>query len=182
MKFDLDKNKKLIIGVLVALFIVFTIIRAIVISFTKDDKKDDNNTNNIQNTSQVSKTKEDTERLKEIKKKSEGERIRTYLGEYFKFLEKKDYESAYNLLYADFKQNYFPTLEKYREYIEKCGYPDMLAIKYNEIKREGYFYIVTLDITNLDPDAIISKQVVKEGTKFVVKENDYDDFYLSFQL
>ena len=182
MKFDLDKNKKLIIGVLVALFVIFTIIRVVVMSLTKDNKNDNDTSTNTQNTSQVSKTNEDTERLKEIKKKSEGERVRTYLGEYFKFLEKKDYESAYNLLYSDFKQNYFPTLEKYREYIEKCGYPDMLAIKYNDVKRVGYFYIVTLDINNLDPDAIISKQVVKTGTKFVVKENDYDDFYLSFQL
>lgn len=182
MKFDLDKNKKLIIGIIVLLFIIFVFVRIVITSLTKSDTTDNNENNTTQNTSQISKTKEDTERLKELKKKTEAERVRTYLGEYFKFLEKKDYESAYNLLYADFKQNYFPTLEKYKEYIEKCNYPDMLAIKYNEIQRQGYFYIVTLDINNLDPNAIVSEQVVKEGTKFVVKENDYDDFYLSFQL
>ena len=182
MKFDFDKNKKIIIIALVLLFIVFLFIRVIIVSLSSDDNNNEENSRKISQTSEDSKNEKDEEKIKKLKNASEAERIRIYLGEYFKFLEKKDYESAYNLLYSDFKQNYFPTFEKYKEYIEKCKYPDMLAITYKNIQVQGNYYIVTLDIKNLDPDAINSEMVVKEDTKFVVKENDYDEFYLSFQL
>ena len=178
MKFD--KNQKKIIIALVVAFILFLIIRLVIAASSK--KEDVNNENNVQTSSNTTDKAKNEARIKKLKKVEESERIRIYLGEYFKFLENKDYESAYNLLYGDFKDKYFPTIEKYKEYIEKCNYPAMIAINYNEITTQGYYYIVTLDIKNLDPDAINSAETVKENTKFVLKENDYDDFYLSFQL
>lgn len=184
MKFDIEKNKSLIIIAILLLFIIFVILKFIFGVFSDNTDKTEKNSANISNTTDTTtqdKAKEDA-KLKKLKKATEQERIRTYLGEYFKLLENKDYESAYKLLYADFKQSYFPTLDKYKEYIEKCNYPKMLAIKYNELKTYGYYYVVDLDITNMDPDASNSDSVVKENTKFVVKENDYDEFYLSFQL
>lgn len=183
MNFDFEKNKKLIIIILAVLFIVFVLIRIVVTALNKDNNK--NNTNNETNTSitsEATNTAKNQERLKKLKKVSEAERIRIYLGEYFKFLENKDYESAYQLLYADFKQSYFPTLEKYKEYIEKCKYSRLLGIDYNDINAMGHYYIVTLNIKNIAAGESNSGNMIKEDTKFVVKEDDYDEFYLSFQL
>lgn len=184
MKFDIEKNKKIIIIVLIILFILFVIVRLLV-NASKSKEKDTvnvSNTSEVTNTTNTTNTTKNEARIKKLKKASEAERIRTYLGEYFRFVENKDYESAYKLLYADFKQNYFPTIGKYIDYIEECRYPKMLAIDYKNIQTQGYYYIVTLDITNMDPNAINSEAVVKEDTKFVIKEDDYDEFYLSFQL
>lgn len=182
MKFDIDKSRNLIIIALVIVFIIFIVIKAIFSMSSNKEKEDNTTNNNISNTTNITKNTNDEAKIKKLKKVSESERIRTYLGQYFKYIEKKDFESAYNLLYADFKENYFPTLEKFKEYIEKCKYPKMLSIKYNDLETHGYYYIVDLNIENLDPDAISSEAVVKENTKFVLKENDYNDYYLSFQL
>lgn len=181
MKFDFEKNKKLIIAALVILFILFSLIRAMIAGLTSNNEENNEETAN-NTTVNESKDTEKSNRIKKLKKAKEEERIRIYLGEYFKYLENKDYESAYQLLYADFKQNYFPTLAKFKEYIEKCNYPDLLSIDYKSVETVGYYYIITLDINNLDPDAIISESKVKEDTKFVLKEDNYDEFYLSFQL
>ena len=90
--------------------------------------------------------KKNQELISKLKRADESERIRTYLGIYFKYIENKNYEDAYELLYNDFKQNYFPSLNDYKKYIEKCNYPELLSIDYKSISMQGDYYIVVVKL------------------------------------
>ena len=99
-----------------------------------------------------------------------------YCGEYFKHLEHKEYDQAYALLYPEFKQNYFPTLEEYETYI-KNNYPKSWALEYEDITRQGNIYVLKLKILD-----ILGTKDNEKSQRIVIKENNYNDFVISFQL
>lgn len=168
-------SKKMIILGIIIVIIVIVIILTILNSKKINNKEENNN----QTSSNVEKkdSNEDQEKIAKLKTKKEAERIKTYLGTYFKYVEKKDYNSAYNLLYDEFKKNYFPTLEDYEKYIQEQDLPALLTIDYDNIVTQGELYIVTLRIGNVQARS----DTQKVEKKFVVKENDYNDYYISFE-
>ncbi len=99
-----------------------------------------------------------------------------YCGVYFKHLEKKEYEEAYSLLYKDFKEKYFPTIESYKEYVSKI-YPQNMVLEYNDITRQGSIYVLRLDVID-----ILKTSKEKFSQRIVIKENTYNDFVISFQV
>lgn len=125
-------------------------------------------------TVEVPQTQEEI--IKYLSKLGERDRMEYYCGKYFKHIEKKEYEAAYNLLYTEFKQNYFPTIEQYEEYIQKT-YPETWALEYSDITRQGSIYVLKLKIL----DVLGSKENEK-SQRIVVKENNYNDFVISFQV
>ena len=114
--------------------------------------------------------------IRDLSKKTERDRMEYYCGEYFKYLQKNEYEAAYNLLYADFKEIYFPTLDSYIEYVNKT-YPQDCAFKYDDITRQGKIYV--LDLVVLD---ILGSKDNEKKQRIVIKENTYNDFVLSFEV
>ncbi len=168
-------SKKMIILGIIIVIIIIVIILTILNSKKINNKEENNN----QTSSNVEKkdSNEDQEKIAKLKTKKEAERIKTYLGTYFKYVEKKDYNSAYNLLYDEFKKNYFPTLEDYEKYIQEQDLPALLTIDYDNIVTQGELYIVTLRIGNVQARS----DTQKVEKKFVVKENDYNDYYISFE-
>lgn len=181
-------NNKKIRNVLVISMAVILAIILVIIMFLKDIKniKEDNTTEIEQNQSNVIgdqavngsdiSTKEDEAKIEELKELSEAERIKSYLGTYFKHLENKEYNSAYTLLYSKYKQNYFPTLDDYKKYIDQEKLPDMLAIEYASIYTQGKYYIVKVRIGNM-----LDRAEVKKEKTYIIQENDYNDYYLSFK-
>lgn len=118
----------------------------------------------------------DKERLNYLKGLTEQERIIDYIAKYIKAIEDKDYDLAYSLLYPDFKKNYFKTQDKFKEYCQNT-YPQLISIEKKSFIREGIYYIIDisiLDFVNLNNEA--------KNVKFVLIENNYDNFYLSFQV
>ena len=168
-------SKKMIILGIIIIIIIIVIILTILNSKKINNKEENDN----QTSSNVEKkdSNEDQEKIAKLKTKKEAERIKTYLGTYFKYVEKKDYNSAYNLLYDEFKKNYFPTLEDYEKYIQEQDLPALLTIDYDNIVTQGELYIVTLRIGNVQARS----DTQKVEKKFVVKENDYNDYYISFE-
>lgn len=126
---------------------------------------------------QVSVPQTDEEIIKYLSGLGERDRMEYYCGRYFKCIQHKEYEEAYNMLYSEFKQNYFPTIEEYTEYIESF-YPEYLALKYDDITRQGDIYVLRLKII----DAVNSKNDEENIQRIVIKENYYNDFVLSFQV
>ena len=106
----------------------------------------------------------------------ERDRIEYYCGEYIKKIEEKDYESAYNLLYPEFKEKYFPILDKYKEYIEKT-YPKDFALEYDDITRQGKLYVLRLKVLD-----VLGNKENEKIQRIVILENDYNNFVLSFQV
>lgn len=115
--------------------------------------------------------------LTELKSMSERERMEFYFSEFMDYIENGKYQEAYNLLYPDFKDNYFKTLDDFKKYVNKT-YPEFVSFSYNDIERQGNIYV--LMITVINPD--LSKSEAKKSQRIVIKENNFNDFVLSFQV
>lgn len=134
------------------------------------------NSNKQTNNTAIMIPKNDEELIVKLSELGERDRMEYYCGVYFKHIEKKEYNEAYSLLYDEFKQKYFPTIEEYEEYIKKT-YPEDWALEYDDITRQGNIYVLRLKII----DAFGSKDDVKIQ-RIVIRENNYNNFVLSFQV
>ncbi len=107
---------------------------------------------------------------------SERDRMEYYVSRFVKAIEEKQYESAYNMLYDEFKTNYFPTLSSFEEYT-KTKFPKMISLQHNNFERNGDYYILFITMSNL-----LGSKNDQTEINFVVKENDLNDFVLSFSV
>lgn len=180
----INKKKVLIVSIVILSIIIIIILN--ILNKIKTENKEEifksNNTINTTDNEDIIDNRTEDEKNQELisklKRADESERIRTYLGIYFKYIENKNYEDAYELLYNDFKQNYFPSLNDYKKYIEECNYPELLSIDYKSISMQGDYYIVVVKIG----DFLSKSNTIDNEVKFVIKENNYNDFYISFQM
>lgn len=109
---------------------------------------------------------------------TERDRIQYYCGEFFDYIKMENYTAAYNLLYTDFKTNYFPTYEEFEAYI-KDAFPTLFALEYDDISRQDNIYVLRLKVLDL------SKGKDQQGDnvqRIVIREDGYNDFELSFQV
>ena len=107
---------------------------------------------------------------------NERDRIEYYVAKFVEAIEEKDYEKAYDMLYDDFKENYFPTLSSFEEYAES-KFSKVLSLDHTNFERNGDYYI--LWITMSDP---LSGKNSGKDINFVVRENALNDFDLSFSV
>ncbi len=128
-------------------------------------------------TSQVEIQRTDEDITKHLSNLGERGRMEYYCGEYIKCLKNKEYEKAYNMLYPEFKEKYFPSLEEYEKYV-KNFYPEFFAVQYDDFSRQGNIYVIRLIII----DAMNSEKKEENVQRIVVKENNFNDFVISFQV
>ena len=110
-----------------------------------------------------------------IKTLSEGKRITRYVANYIKYIEVKQYQKAYDLLNQDFKENYFDTIEKYKEYVTE-HYAENIGIYYSDISRQGNYYILSATVID------IKREKAQIEQRFIVYEQDFNDYELSFEV
>lgn len=168
---------------IVVVFVLMIINLILVLKFIIQPNKEESD---IQEIKVVSENKEkiqtiyvpksNEELIKKLATMGERDRMEYYCGVYFKHIEKGEYEEAYNLLYSEFKQKYFPELDDFKKYVKKT-YPKEYALEYDDISRQGYIYVLKLKIL----DVLGSKENNK-SQRIVVKENTYNDFVVSFQV
>lgn len=184
-KYQKDKIQLMILILLVILLIIINLIL-----FTKEVlqpkiqkqkiKQDVANSSNqsIETKQEVEVARSDDEIVQMLKSSNytERDRIEYYCGEYFKKLELKEYDSAYNMLYDEFKQKYFPTVEEYEEYVKKI-YPEEWALDYVDITRQGDIYVLKLTILD-----VLGTKETEKSQRIVIRENNYNDFDISFQV
>lgn len=165
------KNKKTILTIMVICIILAVIITLIILSIKKDNKPEPNVTpsNHIE-TAEEKNARE----IEELKGMGEASRMKFYVSKYISYLEEGNYESAYNLLYDEFKQNYFKTQEEFTTYV-KNKYSDIITLDYEKTERLGPYYVVTVNFKDLINNTKNCTQL------FVLKENGFNDFVLSFQ-
>lgn len=117
------------------------------------------------------------ERMTDLKSMGEADRMYTYFFEYLGMVEWENYEEAYNILYDDFKKQYYPTIDSYISYVKKT-YPPIMSIRYENIERQGEYYILTVLIrSSVDPNGFTPLR-----QRFILHENGFDEFELSFQV
>lgn len=114
--------------------------------------------------------------LAKLREMTERDRMEYYFNEFISYIKEENYSAAYDLLYPEFKENYFKTLEEFRDYAKKL-YPKSVAFSYNDIQRQGYIYVLIVDV--IDPSKKVSEA---KSQRIVIKENNFNDFVLSFQV
>ena len=184
-----EKNnlKYLLLIIVVLILIAINLYIFINNYFKKDEEvaKDNNiintNLNNVEintNYATVSEEEDERKRVNKIATLTEKQRMQTYSGQYISDVESKNYEKAYDLLYDGFKQNYFKTLEEFKNYAEN-NYPNNIVVEYTNIQRQGNLFILTVKIKDaLDS---IDQEGVKEQ-QVVIIENSTNNFKLSFEI
>ncbi|MBR3673081.1 MAG: hypothetical protein IKN65_02145 [Clostridia bacterium] len=177
VKSKIEKLDIILVFLLLILIIVFLSI------YVKTNSKVDENTSEKKFTvvkesekQQITVPQTDEEIIKKLSTQGEWDRMDYYCGVYFKHLAEKEYESAYNLLYSEFKEKYFPTLETFREYVEKT-YPNDFSWVDDDITRQGNIYVLKVKL--LDTKGTKDNE---KSQRIVLKENNYNDFVISFQV
>jgi len=123
----------------------------------------------------ITKSKEQIE-LEKIQNMSERNRIEYYAKTFLNYVETAEYSEAYSLLNIDFRKNYFSSSEKEFEEYCKSTFPQMMDVQFTNIERNGDVYVIWVTIT----DVINGTKDSGREFNIVVKENNYNDFELSF--
>ncbi len=160
------KKKKNRVLLLIVLFIIILLILMAVV--TMQNEKKTNTTDNPRETTYF----EDSS-VSKLDGMSEKDRITFYFSKYINNIENGNFETAYNMLYDEFKNTYFDTLEKFENYVKE-KYPEIISVDYVSFKREGKYYIISVKILDISTNESFEQ-------KFILREYDYDEFVLSFQ-
>lgn len=181
------RNKKIFLIVMVLIvsvwtftniFYVFNLMEYIKELESMKEKEETSNTTIQENTLTKEEIEENTNELEiaDLKDKDERTIIQQYCGKFIRYIENKEYDKAYNLLYPDFKNNYFKTVEDFKKYAEEKFPQTLIAVEYNNIERQGQYYILFTTIkTPLNVDYSMDQ-------KFILIENGFNDFKISFDV
>ena len=107
---------------------------------------------------------------------SEQERMTYYCAEFFKKIDNGLYEEAYALLYTDYKENFFPTLDNFKKYFIDY-FPSDFSLDYTNIERLGSIYVMWVSVKDTVNGSRYGKNF---DMNVVVQENDLNDFVISF--
>lgn len=171
----MTRKKKLKKKRVIILFVILLIVILIgIISFSFRNKQ-----NKVQVDKDVVANEKDEQQnaISKVENMNERNRMEYYFAIFLNYLEDEEYESAYNLLYDEFKKNYFPTLKDFEEYAKKT-FPKMINVEHENIERNGDVYVLWIYISDL----INGGQNEKKAMNVVIKENDLNDFVMSFSV
>lgn len=166
-------NKKLyLIG-----FILIIIIFVINLTFNQKEK-DSYNIEQEEKTEEQIRDIENENTIQQLQDMEERDRMEFYFGMFLNYVEAEEYEKAYDLLYEEFKKNYFPTVDSFIKYAKE-KIPQMPIIQYENIERNGDVYVLWIHMF----DALGSKSDdAKKEMNVVIQEKDYNDFVMSFSV
>lgn len=171
-----SKNKKKSNKILYAIviFMVILILLTIILLVVSKSQKGPEISEG-QGTQEQTEDLENQAIIAKLQGMTERERMEFYLKMFLDFIENGEYEEAYALLYPQFKEDYFSTLEEFVGYVQKT-FSDFAVIEYENIERNGDVYVLWVDIS----DAVNGKPGEKKEMNFVIKENGFNDFVMSF--
>lgn len=168
--------KKYLVLMIFVLVIILIYFVNMLLALKEDNNKENSDINVIIDVENIVKN-ENQEELNRLKQMSERNRIEYYVSQFIKDVENGNFEEAYSVLNNDFKKNYFSTIKDFKEYSEK-KFTKMVDVDYTNFERNGTIYIIWLTLT----DAINGDKDSGQEMNFVVKENDFNDFELSFSV
>lgn len=166
-----DSNKHaiiIIVGILIVILLVYLDLRG-------EKPTDYSNLTQEEISAEVEKEINEME-FNKVATLNERDRIEFYVAKFVDAIEAKEYEKAYEMLYDDFKSNYFPTLGSFEEYADS-KFSKVLSLEHTNIERNGEYYILWITIS--DP---LSGKSSSKDMNFVVRENGLNDFDISFSV
>ena len=120
-------------------------------------------------------TIDQAEFIKKYNSAADNEKAGYDINKFFEAINANDYNYAYNCLAESFKQNKFPTQRQFENYIKNNFY-NKNDVKYLNYRKEGNYYIYTVNIIN---SADTTKSVQKD---FIVNLKDDRQFEMSFSV
>ena len=120
-------------------------------------------------------TVDQQEFIKKYDSASDNEKAGYDINKFFDAINAKDYTYAYNCLAESFKQNKFHTQKQFENYIKNNFY-NKNEVKYSNYRKEGNYYIYTVNIIN---SADTTKSVQKD---FIVNLKEDRQFEMSFSV
>lgn len=171
----MNKKRFLILAIITISIILINLILIVKIIPKSGIHRNVNNYKNENNSEITTLSKSESE-LEKLKNMKERERMEYYFSKFISYIKEEDYSKAYDLLYPEFKEKYFKTQEDFNNYVRKT-YPKSVGFSYNDIQRQGYIYVLIIDI--IDPT---KKAGTEKSQRIVIQENDFNDFVLSFQV
>lgn len=173
----MDKKIKIIISIMIILILIaFNLM--VYINYHKEEEENiiQNEINTIVEHNIATDEETENSRKEMLNNHTEATRMKTYFGQYISYIDSGNYEEAYNLLYENFRNTYFKTLDDFRNYAI-AKYPEEIMVEYTNMEREGTMYILTVKIE--DP---INTNYEAIEQNVVIQENDLNDFVLSFNV
>ena len=167
-----------ILKLLVLLFVVLIVIIVVIVILQKNNKSNDSNIGETKViTPEEEKEIRDSAKISDLAEMEERQRMEFYFSEFIEAIELGKYEDAYDMLYDDFKQNYFPTYNDFEKYaIEK--FPKFIGIEHTNFERNGTVYVMWITMT----DTINGSKDSGIELNVVIQEKDLNDFKLSFSV
>ena len=168
------KDKKM--PVIVTIFVILIIIAIIVgVSGRKKKKSYDNMT--AEEIAADIEAEINEMEIAELSRLGERDRMERYVKKFIDYVEDKNYENAYDLLYDDFKERYFPRFEDFTTYCNK-SFPKMMDVNHTNIERtEGNTYVLWVTVSDMLKGKDSSREM-----NFVIEEKAIADFKLSFSV
>lgn len=167
-----DIKKLYIIG---ALLLVIIIVVNMILSNNKNNTTNDNQA--MIHTEEQIEEENNEAIIQKLKNMEERDRMEYYFGMFLDYIEAGKYEKAYSMLYSEFKNNYFPTLDSFKKYV-KTTFPEMSNIEHENIERNGDIYVLWIKIT----DVLNGKPGESKKMNIVIRENNYNDVEMSFSV
>ena len=170
-----EKDKLVyIVLTIVILIMVFINIKVFINHYKVEE---DNNKVNGAIYNVTTNEQDEENRKRQIASLDTKKRMQTYFGRYISYVESKNYEEAYNLLYDGFKKTYFPSLQDFESFAEQ-KYPSNMIVNYTDITSEGSIYILKVEIK----DALANKDTQAESLQVVINEQDVNEYKISFEV
>ena len=120
-------------------------------------------------------TVDQQEFIKKYNSAADNEKAGYDINKFFEAINAKDYKYAYNCLAESFKQNNFTTQNQFENYIKNNFY-NKNDVKYSNYRKEGNYYIYTVNIINSEDT---TKSVQKD---FIVNLKENRQFEMSFSV
>ena len=116
--------------------------------------------------------------ISNLSKENESDRVKTYLSTFIGNIENQKWVEAYELLYDEFKNNYFKSEDSLKKYCD-LYFPKMMEVTIDNIERVNNIYVIEAKINDLINGNLNEGQF---GIYFVIRENALNDFDLSFSV
>ena len=120
-------------------------------------------------------TVDQQEFIKKYDSASDNEKAGYDINKFFEAINANDYTYAYNCLSESFRQNKFSTQKQFENYIKNNFY-NKNKVKYSNCRKEGNYYIYTVNIINSEDT---TKSVQKD---FIVNLKEDRQFEMSFSV
>lgn len=179
-----DSKKYIIILAIIFILMIANMCLIIKIVAPKLNKKETKNISKNPSTSNQNQVEEISEE-EEIRTLSEKDRMKRYIGIFLNNIEEGNYQDAYKVLNKDFRDTYFPTLKDFTDYADKNFKSNVLGVTYDNIERlgnnkTGNMYVIWITTDNIF--APKREEDEKEQTNFVIIENGYNNYEMSFSV